>query len=84
MWKNENDKLSKTFVFNDFKQAFSFMTHVAFWSEGYNHHPNWTNVYNRVSIELTTHDAGNIITEKDYQLAEKIDEIYLAFQKNDA
>jgi 4a-hydroxytetrahydrobiopterin dehydratase len=52
------------------------MTKVAFAAEKLNHHPNWSNVYNQVDIVLTTHDAGNTVTEKDWQLAKKIDEIY--------
>ena len=71
--------LEREFVFKDFKQAFSFITHVAFWAEEFNHHPNWSNVYNRVMIQLTTHDAGNIVTDKDFALAEKIDEVYNAY-----
>lgn len=74
-WSTDNNKLSKTFEFTDFKEAFAFMTHVAFVAEEHNHHPNWSNVYNRVTIDLTTHDAGNIITEKDRTLAEAIDKI---------
>ena len=82
--KHEDNKLSKTFIFKDFKQAFSFMTHVAFWAEDYNHHPNWSNVYNRVTIDLTTHDAGNIVTDKDHMLAKKIDESYDLYRGEDA
>jgi 4a-hydroxytetrahydrobiopterin dehydratase len=74
-WTNDNNKLSKTFEFTDFKEAFAFMTHVAFLAEEQNHHPNWSNVYNRVTIDLTTHDAGNIITDKDNKLAAAIDNI---------
>jgi 4a-hydroxytetrahydrobiopterin dehydratase len=75
MWKEENDRLKKTFKFSDFKEAFAFMTRVAFLAEAHNHHPNWSNVYNQVEIELTTHDAGNVVTEKDRKLAEAIDQI---------
>lgn len=73
MWKEENDKLTKTFEFNDFVEAFGFMSKVAIVAEKMNHHPNWSNVYNKVSFELTTHDEGNTITEKDRKLAKKID-----------
>lgn len=73
MWKEENNKLVKTFTFKDFIEAFGFMTKVAITAEKMNHHPNWSNVYNRVSFELTTHDAGNIITDKDRKLAAAID-----------
>lgn len=74
-WKKEQDKLTKTFEFNDFKEAFAFMTRVAFLAEEHSHHPNWSNVYNTVTIELTTHDAGNTVTKKDHQLADAIDKI---------
>lgn len=75
MWIEENQKLKKTFKFKDFVEAFSFMTRVAFIAEKMNHHPEWSNVYNRVSFELSTHDAGDIITDKDRKLAEAIDQI---------
>ena len=75
-WKEENDVLHATFTFDDFKSAFAFMTEVAFYAEVQNHHPNWSNVYNTVNISLSTHDAGNIITEKDHKLAEAIDKVY--------
>lgn len=73
MWIEENHHLKKTFQFKDFIGAFAFMTKVAILAEKMNHHPNWSNVYNRVTIELSTHDAGNIVTEKDRKLAEAID-----------
>jgi 4a-hydroxytetrahydrobiopterin dehydratase len=73
MWKEENNKLIKTFSFNNFTEAFGFMTKVAIVSEKMNHHPNWSNVYNIVSFELCTHDAGNVITDKDRKLAAAID-----------
>lgn len=72
MWVEENNKLTATFTFKNFIEAFSFMTQVALIAEKMNHHPNWSNVYNTVNIELTTHDAGNIITEKDRELAQAI------------
>lgn len=75
MWKEEDNRLKKTFKFDDFQQAFAFMTRVAFLAESQQHHPNWSNVYNTVTIELTTHDAGNVVTEKDRKLAEAIDKI---------
>jgi 4a-hydroxytetrahydrobiopterin dehydratase len=75
MWEEKNNLLTKTFEFRDFQEAFSFMTRVAFLAEAMNHHPNWSNVYNKVTIDLTTHDAGNTVTEKDRQLAEAIDKI---------
>lgn len=75
MWEEKDNKLVKEFSFNDFQEAFAFMTRVAFLAEAHNHHPNWSNVYNQVRIELTTHDAGNIVTEKDRKLAQEIDKI---------
>ena len=76
MWKEENNSLKRTFTFEDFRQAFSFMTEVAFHAEKADHHPNWSNVYSTVNIELNTHDAGNIVTDKDRDLASKIDKVY--------
>jgi 4a-hydroxytetrahydrobiopterin dehydratase len=75
MWTEENNKLKKSFKFNDFSEAFAFMTRVALAAEKMDHHPNWSNVYNRVDIELSTHDAGNIVTEKDRKLAAIIDKL---------
>lgn len=75
MWKEEDNKLKGTFEFKDFVSAFGFMTQVAIIAEKMNHHPNWTNVYNTVSFELNTHDAGNVVTDKDRQLAKAIDEL---------
>jgi 4a-hydroxytetrahydrobiopterin dehydratase len=75
MWQEENNKLKKSFTFKDFKEAFGFMTQVALVAEKMNHHPYWTNVYNQVNIELTTHDAGNIVTDKDRELAKAIDQL---------
>lgn len=75
MWIEKENKLTKTFEFKDFTEAFGFMTKVAIEAEKMNHHPNWSNVWNKVSFELTTHDAGNTITEKDRKLAEIIDQL---------
>lgn len=75
MWIEENNRLKRKFIFRDFQEAFAFMTRVAFLAEKLNHHPNWSNVYNTVEIELTTHDAGNVVTEKDRKLAKEIDQI---------
>ena len=74
-WIEEDRGLTKTFEFSDFKEAFAFMTRVAFIAEELNHHPDWNNVYNRVSICLNTHDAGGVITESDRVLAKAIDAI---------
>jgi 4a-hydroxytetrahydrobiopterin dehydratase len=73
MWKEENDQLYKKFVFQNFSEAFAFMTRVAFEAEKADHHPLWTNVWNTVEIRLSTHDAGDVVTEKDRELAKKID-----------
>ncbi|MBC5994093.1 4a-hydroxytetrahydrobiopterin dehydratase [Pontibacter cellulosilyticus] len=76
MWREEDNKLKRTLEFKDFKAAMAFMNQVADVAEEINHHPWWSNVYNKIEIELTTHDAGNTVTEKDYELAQKIDQIY--------
>lgn len=75
MWKEEDNKLKKEFKFKDFQEAFAFMTRVAFLAEAADHHPTWSNVYNVVTIELTTHDADNTVTKKDRELAAAIDKI---------
>ncbi|MCU0398248.1 MAG: 4a-hydroxytetrahydrobiopterin dehydratase [Cyclobacteriaceae bacterium] len=75
MWKEENNKLTRTFRFKDFTSAFGFITRVAIESEKMNHHPTWTNTWNTVHIELSTHDAGNMVTEKDRKLATIIDSL---------
>lgn len=73
MWKEEDNKLKKTFKFDDFVAAFGFMAKVAIVAEKMNHHPNWSNVYNQVDIELTSHDKGNTVTDRDRKLADAID-----------
>ena len=73
-WIIVNEKLSKTFKFSNFIQAFGFMTEVAITSEAMDHHPEWSNVYNRVEINLVTHSEGGI-TKLDIELAIKIDSI---------
>lgn len=75
MWKEENNQLVRIFQFADFKQAFGFMTKVAMAAEQMNHHPWWSNVYNEVEIRLNTHDAGDVVTEKDHKLAAEIDKL---------
>ncbi|RZD37583.1 MAG: 4a-hydroxytetrahydrobiopterin dehydratase [Thaumarchaeota archaeon] len=67
-WSVKNNKLHKEFKFNNFNQAFGFMTRAAMEIEKMNHHPEWFNVYNRITVELTTHDAGGI-TKNDVNLA---------------
>ena len=74
-WKEENNTLTQSFKFKDFVEAWSFMTKVAMIAEKMNHHPEWNNVYNKVNITLTTHDEGNTVTQKDRELAKKIDEL---------
>ena len=74
-WKEEDNKLKRTFEFKDFVEAFGFMSKVAIIAEKMNHHPNWSNVYNTVSFELNTHDAGDVVTAKDHKLAAAIDEL---------
>jgi len=73
MWQEADNKLVRTFTFDNFVQAFGFMSQVAIIAEKLDHHPNWSNVYNKVIIELTTHDQGNIVTDKDRALAKAID-----------
>lgn len=75
MWKEENNELVRKFEFENFVDAFGFMTKVAILAEKGNHHPWWSNVYNKVEIKLTTHDAGNKITKKDRDLAALIDKL---------
>lgn len=75
MWQETNNSLYQKFSFPDFSAAFAFMTRVALLAESMNHHPRWTNVYNTVEIWLNTHDAGDIITEKDQKLAKAIDKL---------
>ncbi len=76
MWIEQNNKLVKEYEFEDFKEAFAFMTKVAEVAEQMNHHPWWSNVYNKVTFELSTHDAGDKVTEKDEALADAIEEIF--------
>ena len=75
MWKEENNTLHKKFEFKNFVEAFAFMSKVALTAEKMNHHPTWTNTWNTVDFELSTHDAGNIVTEKDRMLAKEIDRL---------
>jgi 4a-hydroxytetrahydrobiopterin dehydratase len=73
--------LKASFSFSNFRVAFAFMTEVAFVAEKMGHHPNWSNVYNQVDIELSTHDAGDVVTELDHKLASKIEEIVAKYLK---
>lgn len=73
MWEEKQNQLYRSFEFDNFREAFAFMTKVALVAEKMDHHPYWTNVYNKVEIYLCTHDAGDVITEKDHKLAKAID-----------
>jgi 4a-hydroxytetrahydrobiopterin dehydratase len=75
MWKEQDNQLIRKFHFADFKEAFSFMTRVALIAEKMDHHPYWINVYNDLEIRLSSHDAGDIVTDKDRKLAAEIDKI---------
>ncbi len=72
-WQKTNNTLHKKFEFKNFSEAFAFMTRVAIEAEKLNHHPLWTNVYNKVEIWLNTHDMDDTVTELDYKLALAID-----------
>ena len=76
-WIPEDTGLNKSFEFKNFSAAFAFMTRVAILAEQQDHHPTWTNTYNRVHITLCTHSAGNTITQKDYTLAAAIDALFI-------
>lgn len=75
MWKERNNQLEATFKFDNFVEAFAFMTKVALLAEKADHHPNWSNIYDTVKISLCTHDVGNVITHKDRSLAAEIDKL---------
>jgi len=74
-WKFQRNALAKAFEFGSFREAMSFMVRAGFEAEAMNHHPEWTNVYNRVAIRLNTHDAGGKVTAKDVELAKRIQKI---------
>ena len=74
-WSYENGSITKTFLFKNFKQAFAFMTRIAFECELQEHHPDWENVYNRLTIKLNTHDVQGI-TENDFKLAHTIENLF--------
>lgn len=82
MWVETNNQLYQKFTFSDFKEAFGFMAQVALVAEKMDHHPKWTNVWNTVEIWLSTHDAGNVVTEKDKKLATAIDSLCKGIQKS--
>lgn len=74
-WVLERDALAKTFKFDSFRAALAFMVQAGFEAEELNHHPEWTNVYNRVSVRLNTHDAGDRVTAKDVALAKRFERL---------
>ena len=75
MWTISDNKLKREFVFKDFKESISFINKISIIAEKYNHHPEIFNVYNKVIITLCTHDKGSVVTDKDYNLTKKIDEL---------
>ena len=75
MWTETDNSLYQKFEFKNFSEAFAFMTRVALIAEKMDHHPKWTNVWNTVEVWLSTHDAGNTVTERDRKLAQKIDQL---------
>lgn len=77
-WIEQNNKLQKTFVFKSFVEAIAWMSKASLIIDKMDHHPEWTNIYNRVQVSLSTHDAGNIVTEKDRMLAEELDLLFTA------
>jgi 4a-hydroxytetrahydrobiopterin dehydratase len=79
MWHETNNKLKATFEFKNFTEAFAFMIEVAVQVEKLDHHPEWTNIWNKVAFTLYTHDAGNTVTEKDRELAAAIDKVFTKY-----
>lgn len=75
-WKETENSLQADLEFEDFVEAFGFMAQVAIRAEKMNHHPTWTNTFNKVHIKLSTHDEGDKVTEKDRKLAEVIEKLY--------
>jgi 4a-hydroxytetrahydrobiopterin dehydratase len=75
MWEEKDNTLQKTFRFKNFSEAFGWMARVALAAEKMDHHPEWTNIYNTVSVKLYTHDAGNTVTDRDRKLADMMDKI---------
>ena len=76
MWEEEEHQLVRAFRFNNFMEAFAFMTKVAMIAEKLNHHPDWSNNYNVVTIKLGTHEAEDTVTDKDHFFAAAIDNVY--------
>ncbi|MBV8254433.1 MAG: 4a-hydroxytetrahydrobiopterin dehydratase [Chitinophaga sp.] len=75
MWEEKDNQLHRAFTFKDFREAFAFMTKVALLAEKMDHHPYWTNVYNKVDIYLNTHSAGYTVTDRDKKMAATIDQL---------
>ncbi len=80
MWTENDDRLCADLTFVSFREAFAFMTEVAIEADKADHHPSWHNVYNRVRIELSTHEAGNVVTDKDRALALIIEQIFRKYR----
>ncbi|MGZ5304249.1 MAG: 4a-hydroxytetrahydrobiopterin dehydratase [Bacteroidia bacterium] len=76
MWIEKDNSLQRSFKFKNFTDAFAWMTQVALAAEKMDHHPEWTNVYNKVDVKLTSHDAGNTVTDRDRKLADKMDKFF--------
>ena len=76
-WELSDNQLKKTFEFKSFEAAMDFMQRASRVIGELDHHPEWTNVYNRVHVSLCTHDAGNVVTPKDYELAVSLDAVFL-------
>ncbi|MGZ5242572.1 MAG: 4a-hydroxytetrahydrobiopterin dehydratase [Bacteroidia bacterium] len=79
MWIEKDNSLQRSFKFKNFTDAFAWMTQVALAAEKMDHHPEWTNVYNKVDVKLTSHDAGNTVTDRDRKLADKMDKFFERF-----
>jgi 4a-hydroxytetrahydrobiopterin dehydratase len=80
-WDETPNTLEKEFVFGSFEMAIEFIRQAAIRITELNHHPEWSNVYNRVHVKLTTHDAGNVVTQKDRELAELLDEVFVGLNQ---
>ena len=81
-WQEKNDQLNRSYEFQSFEQAMDWMQEAASFISETDHHPLWSNVYNKVEVWLSTHDAGNIVTEKDRKLAAHLDELFLRATQN--
>jgi 4a-hydroxytetrahydrobiopterin dehydratase len=75
LWVLSDNKLTKTFEFTTFEEAIDYMVRASKVISELDHHPEWTNVYNRVMVSLCTHDAGNVVTQKDHDLASALDQV---------